>query len=233
MVNLSYRWTEDLMTYATYSEGFKSGGFTQRVFPPRDDVPSFDPEFVEVYELGLKWTGFDGRVRINGSAFFTDYDNLQVAVFDGIAPVTQNAASAEIKGLELEILAIPVENLTVEFGVGYLDAEYTEIDPAATEIDLSKGLVNTPETSVNFGLSYKFDLGDIGTLSPRIDWFYKDSYHPKSPDRVSPASQGPLNPSFKFYYKPSQRIGQRGLIKNRCSAQCQRLIGHFGRTYPI
>ncbi len=56
---------------------------------------------------------------------------------------------------------------------------------------------------------------------------------PKSPDRVSPASQGPLNPSFKFYYKPSQRIGQRGLIKNRCSAQCQRLIGHFGRTYPV
>ncbi len=56
---------------------------------------------------------------------------------------------------------------------------------------------------------------------------------PQSPDRVSPASQGPLNPSFKFYYKPSQRIGQRGLIKNRCSAQCQRLIGHFGRTYPV
>lgn len=177
MINISYQWTEELMTYFSYSEGFKSGGFTQRVFPPRADVPSFDPEFVEVYELGFKWTGFDGRVRLNGAAFFTDYTDLQVAVFDGIAPVTQNAAAAEIEGVELELLAVPVENLTLELGVGYLDAEYTEIDPAATEISLSKDLVNTPELSVNFALSYVFEFEGIGTLSPRIDWFYKDDYH--------------------------------------------------------
>ncbi len=177
MINISYQWSEALMTYFSYSEGFKSGGFTQRVFPPRSDVPSFDPEFVEVYELGFKWTGFDGRVRLNGAAFFTDYTDLQVAVFDGIAPVTQNAAAAEIDGFELELLAVPTENLTIEFGIGYLDAEYTEIDPAATEISLSKALVNTPELSVNFSLSYLFELKDIGTIAPRIDWFYKDDYH--------------------------------------------------------
>jgi len=177
MVNLSYQWTDDLMTYLTYSEGFKSGGFTQRVFPPRTDVPSFEPEFVEVYEAGFKWTGLDGRVRLNGAAFFTDYTDLQVAVFDGIAPVTQNAAAAEIKGVELELLAVPVEDLTIEVGVGYLDAEYTEINPAATEINLSKELVNTPELSLNIGLSYVFELENIGTISPRIDWFYKDDSH--------------------------------------------------------
>lgn len=174
MVNLSYQWTDDLMTYLTYSEGFKSGGFTQRVFPPRADVPSFEPEFVEVYEAGFKWTGLDGRVRLNGAAFFTDYTDLQVAVFDGIAPVTQNAAAAEIKGVELELLAVPVEDLTIEVGVGYLDAEYTEINPAATEISLSKELVNTPELSLNIGLSYVFEWENMGTISPRIDWFYKD-----------------------------------------------------------
>ena len=48
MVNLAYRWSDDAMTYLTYSEGFKSGGFTQRVFPPLPAVPSFEPEFAEL-----------------------------------------------------------------------------------------------------------------------------------------------------------------------------------------
>ena len=177
MINIAYQWTEGFMTYLSYSEGFKSGGFTQRVFPPRMHVPSFDPEFVEVYEAGFKWSGLDGRIRVNGAAFFTDYTDLQVTVFDGIAPVTQNAAAAEVEGFELELLAVPLDRLTVEVGIGYLDAEYTEVNPAATEIDLSKDLVNTPELSVNFGLQYNFDLKGKGTLTPRIDWFYKADYY--------------------------------------------------------
>ena len=53
-LNLAYKWTEHVMTYATYSEGFKSGGFTQRVFPPLPATPSFRPEFVDSYEVGRR-----------------------------------------------------------------------------------------------------------------------------------------------------------------------------------
>jgi len=60
-----------------------------------------------------------------------------------------------------------------------------------------------------------------------------DYISPESPDRVPPAPQGPVNPSFKFYYWPSQRVRQRGLVKNRSSAHIQRSIDHFGRTYPV
>ena len=87
MATLSYDLTDSVMVYASYSEGFKSGGFTQRVFPPIvagftappgtpdiDLIPTYDPEFVQVYEAGLKSTLLDGRVRLNGAVFRTEYD---------------------------------------------------------------------------------------------------------------------------------------------------------------
>ncbi|MEM7570384.1 MAG: TonB-dependent receptor, partial [Pseudomonadota bacterium] len=58
MVNLAYQWTPDVMTYFTFSEGFKSGGFTQRIFPPLPEVPSFQPETARVVEAGFKTQSF-------------------------------------------------------------------------------------------------------------------------------------------------------------------------------
>ena len=66
--NIAYKWTDELLTYASYSEGFKSGGFVQRVFPPKIEVPSFEPETAKVYEVGFKWWDANGRVTLNGAA---------------------------------------------------------------------------------------------------------------------------------------------------------------------
>ena len=120
MVNLSFSATEAVMLYASYSEGFKSGGFTQRVFPPVvagftappgtadiDLIPTFAPEFVEVFELGFKGSFFGNQVRLNGALFQTDYEDLQVQVFNSVAPVTQNIGAATIEGIELELMAAP------------------------------------------------------------------------------------------------------------------------------
>ena len=178
MGNIAYQWTDDFMTYVTFSKGFKGGGFTQRVFPPLPELPSFKPEFVKVYEAGFKITGFDNHVRLNGAVFRTDYNDMQVLVQDVIAPITENAAEARIKGFELELMAIPAEGLTVEIGIGYLDAKYLAIDPraVATGLSLDKKLVNIPEWSLNASVSYAVDFMGIGTLSPRVDWSYKSDY---------------------------------------------------------
>lgn len=176
-VNLSYQWNDDLMTYVTYSEGFKSGGFVQRIFPARTTVPTFAPEFAEVYEGGIKWTGFDNRLRVNAAGFFTEYTDLQVRVFDGIAPVLQNAAGAEIAGAELEISAVPGANWLIEAGIGYLTSRYTEIDPAATEVRIDNELVYTPEWNLNLSIGYTLPLMGWGTLTPRLDWSYQDDIH--------------------------------------------------------
>ncbi len=177
MVNLAYEWTPDFMTYATYSQGYKSGGFTQRIFPPLPAVPSYKPEEVEVVELGFKWTGFDNSVRINGAVFNTDYSDLQIVVQDvTVAPVVRNAGAATIRGFELDVLIAPNEALLIEGGLGFLDAEYDAIDPSAT-VSVNNKLVKTPKWSVNGAVSYTFDLASLGGLTPRFDWSFRDAVY--------------------------------------------------------
>ncbi|WP_168190221.1 TonB-dependent receptor [Luteithermobacter gelatinilyticus] len=181
-VNLAYRWTEDFMTYASFSEGFKGGTFTQRVFPPRPDIPSANPEKVKAYELGFKSTWADNQVRLNGAFFYSDYTDMQVNVTEktpggtdqDIGIITRNAAAAEIKGAELELIAVPDERWVVEAGLGYLDANYNELTgPAiAAGLTLNHQLVNTPEWSVNVGVGYTLDLGEEWTVTPRVDYAY-------------------------------------------------------------
>ncbi|MEM6581650.1 MAG: TonB-dependent receptor [Pseudomonadota bacterium] len=175
--DISYQITDNSMVYAGYSKGFKSGGFTQRIFPALPEPPSFEPETLDSVEAGFKLDLWDNRLRLNGAAYFNWYDDLQVTVPVGVAPTTQNAAEAEIKGFELEVTVLPTEGMTVHFGAGYIDAEYTELDdrvsPTITEDNEFPG---TPEWTLNGSVSYDFALGDGYTLTPRVDWSYRSDY---------------------------------------------------------
>lgn len=175
-VNFTYRWNEDLMTYASFGDGFKGATFTQRIFPNFDFVPTADPEFVKTYEAGFKSQLADGRVRANGAVFFTDYEDIQVTVLeDGNAGnTTANAAEGEIFGFELEVTAIPTANMLLEATIGYLDAKYTDVDgvAAVNGVTTDSALVNTPEWSLSAATSYAFDLPKGWTLTPRVDYTF-------------------------------------------------------------
>lgn len=181
--NVSYRWNEDLLTYFSYSEGFKSGGYVQRVFPPRTAPPSFEPETSRLYELGFKWTGFERRARINAALFHTEYEDLHVQVNDGIAAVTRNAAAAEVRGFELELTLAPAAGWLINASVGYLDGEYTELDLSENlstdvlSLTLDSELVNTPEWSTHLGVQYAIAFAGGAELVPRIDWSYVSDVH--------------------------------------------------------
>lgn len=177
LVNLSYHWTDSVMTYVSYSEGFKGGGFTDRVSFPVPETPTFDPEEVDSYEAGFKSTLFNDRLHLNAAAFFVDYTNIQILVATAIAPVTQNAAAAEVKGFEVEFQALPVDRFEISGGVGYIDAEYTRIDPLATEISIDNEFPKTPEWSANLSASYTWPIAGWGTLTPRLDWSYRDAVY--------------------------------------------------------
>ncbi len=187
MVNLSYDFADNIMAYATYSEGFKSGGFTQRVFPPVippftappgtpdiDLIPTYDPEFVDVYELGFKSTLLDGRMRFNGAIFHTDYDDLQVQVFNSVAPVTENIGSASIDGVELEMQTAPGDGWLVEASLSWLDAGYDEIGTDLTLIGSDNEFERVPEWASSVGVSKELMLNEMGSLVVRVDWSYRD-----------------------------------------------------------
>lgn len=176
-IGLEYQVNDDLFTYVSYSEGFKSGGMVARYIAPRNDLIGFEPEQVKSYEVGFKSDWADGRVRLNGAMFFADYKDIQVTVFNGIVPEMRNAAEGEIKGLELEFTSLISDQLMFSANFGYLDAEYTKLAKAGPgavlEITKNHEFVNAPEWSGSLALEYTQPL-DIGELLMRVDYSYQD-----------------------------------------------------------
>jgi len=190
LVNLSYDATDHAMVYLSYSEGFKSGGFTQRVFPPvvagftappgtpdLDLIPTYDPEFVDVIEFGFKLDLMDNKVRLNGALFQTDYEDLQVQVFNSVAPVTENIGAATIEGVELEVMAAPGNGWFIEASLALLDASYDDIDTGITLIGENFDFERVPETQASLGVSKEIALDDMGSLTLRADWSYRSDVY--------------------------------------------------------
>ncbi len=189
-IGVEYRWNENFFTYVSVSKGFKSGGFTGRTVDPQPAARPFKPEKVWAYEVGFKSDLADGRVRLNGAAYYTDYSNLQVVNQEGITPITVNAGKAEIKGGELELQAMITDSLVLTVGLAYTDAKYVEIsDPFATISTASK-FANTPEFSSTVGLEYTVDLDNEGTLLFHGDWNYNSTIYnnaENTPELTQPA----------------------------------------------
>lgn len=127
---VSYQINDAMLSYFTYSRGFKSGGWNGRG-GTASTIGPFDPETVDGFELGLKSDWFDNRLRANIALFYNKYKDLQRTIIrplpGAINPqetVTQNAADATIKGIELELSAVPVTGLQIKANVSYLDASY-------------------------------------------------------------------------------------------------------------
>ncbi len=179
LLNLSFLATEDLMLYATWSEGFKSGGFTQRVFPPLTIVPTFDPEFVTSYEFGWKFTGFGNRLRLNGAVFTTDYKDIQVSIFDpsggNTAPIFRNAAEAGINGLEVELSLLATNGIRLEAGLGWVDPEFEAVDERADEITLDSKFERVSEWTGFLSIARDFAT-PMGMFTPRLDYSFRSDY---------------------------------------------------------
>ncbi len=174
-VGVEYQANDDLMLYASYANGFKSGGYNMRGDIGTDASAStpFTPETVDTFELGFKSEPTD-YLRVNATFFYSDYTDMQITV-QGAAPngtfvaQVQNAGQAEISGVELETIYAATDNLTVNLGVGYMDTKFVEwltINPDTGELENQadhRDLANTPELTVNLGANYTLvaDIGDF------------------------------------------------------------------------
>ncbi len=180
MLNIAYRWSDDLMTYISYSEGFKSGGFNARNVKPGAKIREFSPEFADTYEIGFKADLLDNTLRLNGAVFYTEYTDLQFIIREDFSPNTFNAGEAIIEGFELEWTWVPTPELQIVGGVGYTDGDYEELSPellAEGSVSLNNQMPHVPDWSANMGVAYSIDLGDNGTLTPRVDWSYRSKMY--------------------------------------------------------
>ncbi|MEO0411886.1 MAG: TonB-dependent receptor [Pseudomonadota bacterium] len=181
--NVAYDFTDDILGYFTFSQGFKSGGFTQRVFPPQAQIPNVDPETVDSFEVGAKSVLFDGLLRLNVAAFYNNYDNIQIQGFTvatGVAPIYINVGSgATIKGFEVEHAWFLPDGWFVEGGVGYTDASYKEDgfpSQALVGITPDSEFERVSKWVVSAAIQKSIDMGNAGTLTPRVDWAYRSKF---------------------------------------------------------
>ena len=180
---LDWQVTEDLFMYVTVAKGFKGGGFDDTPANVAQASTPFDPEEATNYELGVKTDLLDGRMRLNADVFVMDYKDLQVTQTNAacLCNITDNAASAEIKGVEAEFTFAATEQLRLSLAGSYVDATYEDfiesaINPTTGQRLVSSGnrLQRTPETQLTGGVDLTLPAGGLGdALNFRVNYTWQ------------------------------------------------------------
>ena len=158
---------DHLMSYYTFSQGFRGGGFNGVLGAGTDELEGFDPETLDNHEVGIKSILFENRLTLNAAYFYGKYDDIQVvtirAIEDPESPtdvrierVTENAAEATVQGLEVEFRATPAAGLSIRGSFGWIDATYDSFPEAADDlrlcnpIEFEQGLCNRDRSGEGF-----------------------------------------------------------------------------------
>ncbi len=189
---MEFQVNDDVLAYLSVARGFRSGGFNGRALNTASLAP-FDPEFVWTYELGLKSRWADDRLQLNAASFYNDYTDIQLLLVNatpaGFEVTTENAASAEVSGFEIEILARPAVGLDLSAAVGYMDSEIKG-PPLGSGIADGARLMETPEWSMAFGAQYRMPVQDIGYFTLRADYLYRSEVFHDVKNTPSIAQEG-------------------------------------------
>jgi iron complex outermembrane receptor protein len=185
-VVVQWSYAPDQMLYASYTQGFKSGGFNYPPTPPavgEQPVPVLKPEILDNYEIGWKADLLDGRLRLNTTLFYYDYQDLQVSrprvLSSGSLVVqTDNAADAEVKGIEAEFTFRPTASLTLSGTAAYFDGTYKNY--AASAPCYRADAACNPAPSADTGLiSVPFDADGHRMLRlPKFNGHLSATYDP-------------------------------------------------------
>jgi iron complex outermembrane receptor protein len=188
MASLSYRPTDDLMGYARYARSFKSGGWNADYVRSVKDI-AFDDESVDAFEIGVKSTFFDRRLRLNVAAYLSKHKDYQVFSFvqlanGGTALNVSNAGSLTSKGIEVEAQAVPTDWLSLFATYGYNDAVFDSFaDGGGPGVDFDGNrAADAPRHNLNLGVATNFDLG-FGVLVVQGDYNYRSDFF-SNPDNL-------------------------------------------------
>lgn len=205
---IDYRWTDNLLTYAQVSTGFKGGGVNPRPYFA-SQVVNFNPETLLTYEVGLKSEFLDHRARVNLAAYSSKYKDIQLQLLrcDNISPfpgapcaATENVGDANVKGVELETELRPTRRWSFDASVGYMDFRYTRTNPFSG-VTIGMQNIYAPKLTASAGTQYTIELPNGSSLTPRVDYSYRSEIWTL-----------PVN-------DPGNRIGGRGLANARLTWQ--------------
>jgi iron complex outermembrane receptor protein len=168
LANLRYLVSDDTMLFVSAATGAKSPGFNA----PGDPQIEFDEEKTSNFELGIKTELFENRLKLNATAFYSEFDDLQFLAQKPIGAGTyvSNAAKAEIEGVDLGFTASPLPNLILDGGLQYLDAKYTKGDLQQFDV------VFAPDWSGNIAATLLLPVAQ-GTAYLRTDFSFMGDHY--------------------------------------------------------
>lgn len=179
-VSLNWEPSPSSLLYASYSRGYKSGGYNAFSITAGDDA-EFQPEFVDSYELGYKIQS--GALYFASSVFWLDYTDLQVnqlRVVSGVPTfTTSNAASAEAYGLELEARWEPTDNFSLAGSYAYLDASFDDfVDATSGGADYSGNVLpQAAEHTLSISADYSVPISGQLAFIMHGDASYRSSIY--------------------------------------------------------
>jgi iron complex outermembrane recepter protein len=236
-LGVDFKLTDDTLLYASWSRGFKSGGWSPRPTQQNATDLSYDPETLSTFELGSKNSALDGKLIINLAAFYSIYEGVQVTTVGSsttgaLLLLTRNIGQARIYGVEAEVTAKPVRGLELNLAGGYLHSAWNRFNAASctpavftatkgnfcdAELSLSDRLVDSPSFTLNVGGQYSVPLNAIGSITFRTDASYrsevwKDPYNlGRGPNAFGQIDPRQTLPATGSYYGVTQRtISQPG-----------------------
>lgn len=235
-VTLNFKPSDDVLLFATFSQGFKSGGFALGGL-----LPAFQPEKLRDYEVGVKADFLDRRLRVNLAGFYYDYKNLQVTKVNGTVVTTENAANATIKGIEAEIRALPVDGLNLGLNLSYLDAkfdDYLSTEPARPSLGVQQLAGNrisqSPRHIVSADAGYEWQVGN-GEMFIRGDvtWKGRIYFSPFNRPEVSQKPYGVANASLGYRSEAGWEIS--AFVKNLTNTlyRTSTNVGHVFGGYSL
>jgi iron complex outermembrane receptor protein len=185
-VGLDYKLTPDILAYATYSRGFKSGGFNGANSNTTQQLKGYQPEELDSIEVGLKSSLLDRRMQLNLASFYYDYKNKQeqdlAVTFVGNISGLTNVPKSRIYGAEADLQWMPVKGLLFNLGAAWLDTrveEWQAVSPASVwpnvvRFDASGiELPQSPKWQLNGGVDYERDVSGNLKVSFGLDGNYK------------------------------------------------------------
>jgi iron complex outermembrane recepter protein len=187
-VGLDYKLTPDMLAYATYSRGFKSGGFNGANSNTTQQLKGYKPEELDSFEIGLKSSLLEHRMQLNLAAFYYDYKNKQeqdlAVTFVGNISGLTNVPKSRIVGAEADLQWTPVKGLLFNLGAAWLDTKVkewqavspTSVWPNVVRFDASGiELPQSPKMQVNGGVDYEREINGNLKLRMGVDGNYKGS----------------------------------------------------------
>ena len=218
---LDYDLTDDVLAYASFSTGYKSGGINQVAIPALTN-PVFAPETVEAFEVGLKSQLLDRRLQLNAAFYANKYDDLQFQVFGLSGPEAFNASGATVNGVEVEMIALLAEGIQFDGSVGYTDATFDNQIVQGVQLGGNR-VQRTPEWTYNAGMTADWDIGESGAMRFRAEVNYTSSIFYTAFNRNggfndpggSDFAEGYTNANFRlFWFSEDEKYSLEAYLTN-------------------